>query len=100
MRKNEGSLIPVSRRDVLKMMGMGVVAPAFGSRFFGSTATATAASSRVTRVETADGPYNILFILTDQERYLRAGELPKDYRLPAHERLTKRGIFFENHRNN
>ena len=46
------------------------------------------------------GPYNILFILTDQERYFRPGELPKDYRLLAHERLAKNGIVFENHRIN
>lgn len=44
-----------------------------------------------------DSPYNILFILTDQERYFRPGELPRGYRLPAHERLEKRGIVFENH---
>ena len=35
-------------------------------------------------------PYNVLFILTDQERYFRPGELPRDYRLPGHERLTAR----------
>jgi arylsulfatase len=46
------------------------------------------------------GPYNILFILTDQERYFRPGELPRDFRLPAHERLAKKGIVFENHRIN
>ena len=46
------------------------------------------------------GPYNILFILTDQERYFRSGELPQDYQLPAHERLAKRGIVFENHQIN
>jgi arylsulfatase len=46
------------------------------------------------------GPYNIVFILTDQERHFRAGELPADYRLPAHERLAKRGVVFENHRIN
>jgi arylsulfatase A-like enzyme len=97
MRRNEGCLIPVTRRDVLKMMGVGAVAPAFGSSLFGSTATATATSSWAKMAETAGGPYNILFILTDQERYFRPGELPKDYRLPAHEHLTKRGIFFENH---
>jgi len=44
--------------------------------------------------------YNILFILTDQERYFRPGELPKDYALPAHERLAKKGIVFENHQIN
>ena len=46
------------------------------------------------------GTYNILFILTDQERYFRPGELPSDYRLPAHERLASKGIVFENHRIN
>lgn len=46
------------------------------------------------------GPYNIVFILTDQERYFREGELPKGYRLPARERLASRGVVFENHRIN
>ena len=50
--------------------------------------------------QTAGGPYNIVFILTDQERHFRAGELPADYRLPAHERLAQRGVVFENHRIN
>jgi arylsulfatase A-like enzyme len=48
----------------------------------------------------AGGPYNILFILTDQERHFRPGELPSGYRLPAHDRLAKNGIVFENHRIN
>ncbi|HSC99809.1 MAG TPA: sulfatase-like hydrolase/transferase [Casimicrobiaceae bacterium] len=47
-----------------------------------------------------DGGYNILFILNDQERYFRPGELPRDFRLPAHERLARRGIVFENHQIN
>jgi arylsulfatase len=50
--------------------------------------------------QTAGGPYNIVFILTDQERHFRAGELPAGYRLPAHERLAQRGVVFENHRIN
>ncbi len=45
-------------------------------------------------------PYNIVFILTDQERHFRPDELPKDYRLPAHERLAKNGVVFDNHRIN
>jgi len=48
----------------------------------------------------APGPYNILFILTDQERYFRPGELPEAYHLPGHERLARRGVVFENHRIN
>ena len=46
------------------------------------------------------GHTNVLFILTDQERYFRPGELPRDYVLPAHERLTRTGIVFENHQIN
>lgn len=43
-------------------------------------------------------PYNILFILTDQERHFRPGELPDGYELPAHQRLRKAGTYFANHR--
>src|SRR5215467_2182647 len=45
-------------------------------------------------------PYNILFIVTDQERHFRSGEVPSDYRLPAHERLASKGTVFVNHRIN
>ena len=48
----------------------------------------------------AGGPYNILFILNDQERYFRPGELPNDFRLAAHERLAEQGTVFENHQIN
>lgn len=38
--------------------------------------------------------YNILFVLVDQERYMGSGwPIP----LPAHERLKRTGVFFENH---
>jgi arylsulfatase len=47
-----------------------------------------------------NNPYNILFILTDQERYFRPGELPDGYRLPAHELLARKGTVFEHHRVN
>ena len=43
------------------------------------------------------GPYNILFILTDQERFFRPGELPDGFSLPAHERLMREGTTFVNH---
>jgi len=41
---------------------------------------------------------NILFLLTDQERFFRPGELPAGYDLPAHAKLVKRGTSFVNHR--
>ena len=41
-----------------------------------------------------DGGYNLLFILTDQERYMGPGwPIP----LPGHERLRRTGTYFENH---
>ena len=100
MRRNEGCPISVTRRGVLKMMGVGALASSIGGSGFGRTSVAAATSSRARTTETGDGPYNILFILTDQERYFRPGELPKDYQLPAHERLVKKGIVFQNHRIN
>ena len=41
--------------------------------------------------------YNVLFLLTDQERYIPASEMPVGYSLPAHERLAREGVEFENH---
>jgi len=41
--------------------------------------------------------YNILMILTDQERHMPASQLPAGYRLPAHDKLASRGVVFENH---
>jgi arylsulfatase A-like enzyme len=89
--------VDTGRRDALKMIGVAAVGASVGTSLFG-TGTASGAAD-VSRPETAKpaGPYNILFILTDQERYFRPGELPKDYRIPAHERLMKKGIVFENH---
>jgi arylsulfatase A-like enzyme len=86
------------RRTALKSLGAGVAAAALGPQLLGSTATPTTAETpRGDKPATPGDPYNILFILTDQERYFRRGELPQDYRLPAHERLANKGIVFENH---
>jgi arylsulfatase len=43
------------------------------------------------------GPYNILFILTDQERYFDPTTLPDDYSLPGRQRLQREGVSFTNH---
>src|SRR5215831_10329182 len=86
------------RRNALKAMGAGALAASAGTSLFGSAASEAATSASSTAAaRAAGGPYNILLIFTDQERYFRPGELPKDYRLPAHERLAKKGIVFENH---
>jgi len=88
-----------SRRDVLRAAGLGALTWSLGA----GPADAGVASARapVGGPETrAPGPYNIVFILTDQERFFRPGELPVGYSLPAHERLKKHGTTFLNHRIN
>jgi arylsulfatase len=92
--------LDVARREALKAIGAGAVAATGGIGFVSGEATGAPQSADTTQSKGVDGPYNILFILTDQERYFRPGELPADYRLPAHERLMKQGIVFENHRIN
>lgn len=82
----------LSRRDLLSMV------PA--------SAAAVAVASGPLNAQAANPPpaaigrqsYNILFILTDQERHFRPGELPIGYRLPGHERLKAAGTTFTNHR--
>jgi arylsulfatase len=85
------------RRDALKTIGAGAIAATLGTNTVGAAA---AEQSTRSPAGASQGPYNILFILTDQERHFRAGELPADYRLAAHERLAARGTVFENHRIN
>jgi arylsulfatase A-like enzyme len=74
---------------------------AAGTSLTGSGAAAAAsATGSAAAAKSASGSYNVLFILTDQERSFRPDELPRDYVLPAHERLAKAGIAFENHQIN
>jgi len=81
MRRNEGCPISVTRRDVLKMMAVGALASSIGGSGFGRTSVAAATSSRAKRTETGDGPYNILFILTDSGALLSSGRATEG--LPA-----------------
>jgi arylsulfatase len=84
--------LSLSRRAFLNAMAVGAVT--VGANPGGGGV------SEAARPAAVPGPYNILFILTDQERYFRPGELPAGYRLPAHEALTRRGVTFDNHRIN
>src|SRR5678816_1902548 len=90
---------PYTRREFLGIAGAGAMALGLGVRR--ADATETGSSEQALRGDAAGiGSYNILFILTDQERYFRPGELPADYSLPAHERLTRQGTTFVSHRIN
>jgi arylsulfatase len=88
--------VDATRRDLLKAAGATAVAAAMGT-VDATRAFAAGAPAGGGVAPAPQGPYNILFILTDQERHFRPGELPRDLRLPAHERLARKGTVFENH---
>ena len=102
MKNDDHSAPGTTRREFLKTAGAGALATALGGPLLGSPAIAAthADGPEPRKAAGGEGPYNILFILTDQERRFRPDEFPKGYRLPAHERLAKNGIVFENHRIN
>jgi arylsulfatase len=92
-----------SRRDFLRVAGASAAALGLGAVDASGNAAAAATEGMRAAPQGGSGhkgPYNILFILTDQERFFRPGELPIGYSLPAHERLMKRGTTFVNHRIN
>jgi len=92
----------ISRRDFLRVTGAGVAAMGLGTLYDDVQAAMPAtAPQQPPRVAGPDGaPYNILFIMVDQERFFRPGELPPGFSLPAHERMAKQGTTFVNHRIN
>ena len=90
----------LSRRDFLKTSGglAALSAGVTGSVIAPVTQAGTSSKPKNSKPGKAHtGPYNILMIVTDQERYLEANELPPGYRLPGHERLAEEGVTFENH---
>ena len=76
-----------SRRDFVKSTGSAALAAAAGLGLPGSP----------NALAQGDGRYNILMIVTDQERYFTSADLPDGYRLPGQEKLASRGVVFENH---
>ncbi|MEH6527450.1 MAG: sulfatase-like hydrolase/transferase [Sneathiella sp.] len=84
-----------SRRDLLKTTGLVALTAGVSSTMTGTSSAQ--AASQVASGAKHEGPYNILLIVTDQERHMSADELPIGYRLPGHERMAKNGVVFENH---
>lgn len=84
---NNNKNIGISRRDFVKCTGSAAITAGAGLGLPGLESALAQSSNR----------YNILMILTDQERYMSPSQLPAGYRLPAHEKLASRGIVFENH---
>ncbi|MGO4326222.1 sulfatase-like hydrolase/transferase [Cupriavidus sp. 2TAF22] len=96
--KEPGSTL--TRREFLRTAGQGAVALSLGSGESTQAATPDADKPAPAMGGRPAGPFNILFILVDQERHFQPGDLPADYRLPAHERLAKSGTTFVNHQIN
>jgi len=102
MKDHDDSNFSISRREFLSFAGAGVTALGLGAFDVSTNVASAAPGARQLSQGGArnTGPYNILFILTDQERFFRPGELPIGYSLPAHERLARQGTTFVNHRIN
>ncbi len=89
-----------TRRDFLRVAGLGAMALGAGVGRAGGNGADDDPVRGPGGAAGAAGPYNILFLLTDQERFFRPGELPVGFSLPAHERLLRQGTSFVNHRIN
>lgn len=104
MNDNDNDNSSISRREFLQLAGVSVATLGLGGCGNASdTSTPVAAPAASTATQAGmphRGPYNILFILTDQERLFRPGELPLGFSLPAHDRLARQGTSFVNHRIN
>jgi arylsulfatase len=84
MEKDQRSLL--TRRDFMKMAGYASLSAEFGLNFVGPEPVRAQTNKLVKAA--SGGPYNILMIVSDQERYMKASELPIGYQLPGHERLA------------
>ena len=97
MREDDHDL-GVSRREFLETAGVATLALGAGALAgYPSIASAAQGKSKAAGAGDGAGPYNILFILTDQERYFDPATLPGDYSLPGRERLRREGVSFTNH---
>ena len=98
MGSKDSSKPSYTRREFLRTASAGAVTLGLGTGGIAAAQSSSAAGAPGLPVSPdARGPYNIVFILTDQERFFRPGELPAGYSLPAHERLMQRGTVFTNH---
>ncbi|PLK50433.1 sulfatase-like hydrolase/transferase [Uliginosibacterium sp. TH139] len=83
-----------SRRDFLQMASAAAAAPLLAGAM-SSQATAAPAAALPRSAQPRTRQPNILFVFTDQERYIK--QWPKGLHLPGHSRLMQRGVTFHNH---
>jgi len=85
----------LSRREFLESAGLASLALSTGS-LAGVSSLAAAETDMKETAGSTGKPFNILFILTDQERYFDPASLPAGYSLPGRERLQREGTSFIN----
>ena len=72
----------LTRRDFIKVAGYAALSTGVGVGL-GNSEPVQAQSKKVSN-PASKGPYNILMIVTDQERHMKVSELPKSFQLPGH----------------
>lgn len=93
MKKQQTEALALSRRDFLGLAGATLTAPTLGLL---APPTAASAPQRAVQSSSLQGKQpNILFVFTDQQRYIR--QWPRGYRLPGMERLMAEGVTFHQH---
>ncbi len=90
----------ISRREFLEFAGFTPLAVGVGALAGVSTPVTAVHSATEAGGLAGNRRYNILFILTDQERYFDPSELPPGYSLPGRDRLQRKGVTFTNHQIN
>jgi arylsulfatase len=90
----------LTRRQFLAASAGGAVSMGMASWGANAYASETPVRKPNQAQSPGEGPYNILFILTDQERYIDPAEYPPGYALPGRERLQQRGVTFTKHQIN
>ena len=83
----------ITRRDLVRTAGVATSLAALPARAHGRAERSRAAR----RGGDGSGPKNILFILTDQERYFDRSELPDGYELPGTRPNASRRCHVANH---
>jgi arylsulfatase A-like enzyme len=95
MAKKDDRQTSLSRREFLGSTGLTTLALGTGG-LAGISSLATAQTKSMPAAGSTGKPYNILFVLTDQERYFDPATLPAGYSLPGRERLRREGTSFVN----
>jgi arylsulfatase len=90
----------LTRRQFLAASAAGAVGMGMAPWGTSAFASETPAKKPLQAQAPAKGPYNILFILTDQERYFNPAQYPPGYALPGRKRLQRKGLTFTNHQIN